>query len=94
MGGATVMRFSDDNTVIPKWILYHLRKYGNCCCGREIVKKLGREKILQLLRKDGYPCILRIVYDDMFHKPRRKVKYPRDAYYILEIECVVKSYFI
>ena len=77
MRGATVMRFSDDNTVIPKWILYHLRKYGNCCCGREIVKKLGREKILQLLRKEGYPCILRIVYDDMFLQNTNLIHSPK-----------------
>ena len=88
------MNFSDDNVVIPQWILHHLRKYGNCCCGREIVKTIGRDRILQVLRKEGYPCILRIIYDDMFHKPRRKVKYPRNTYYIKENTCVDKSYII
>lgn len=85
------MDFSDEN--IPLWIVHHLKKYGNCCCGREIVKQLGKEEILHLLRKKGYPCILRIVYDDLF-KPKRRVKYPRNAFYILEIECVLHSYYI
>lgn len=88
------MNFSDEGSIIPGWILHHLRKYGNCCCGREIVKKIGKDNILYILRKKGYPCILRIVYDDLFYKPKRKVKYPRNAYYILEIECVVHSYYI
>ena len=88
------MNFSDGSITIPNWIIHHLKKYGNCSCGREIVKKIGREQILYLLRKEGFPCILRIVYDDKFHKPKRKVKYPRNACYILEIECVVRSYYI
>jgi len=94
MGGATIMNFSDERIVIPEWILHHLRKYGNCCCGREIVKKIGKDEILQLLKQLGFPCILRIVYDNKFYKPKRKVKYPLNACYILEIECVVNSYFI
>ena len=88
------MNFSDEKIVIPNWILLHLRKYGNCCCGREIVKKIGREKFLQSLRKLGYPCILRIVYDNKFYRFKKREKYPINAYYILEIECVVKSYYI
>lgn len=88
------MKFSDEEMIIPEWIIHHLRKYGNCCCGREIVKKIGREKFLSLLKEKGYSCILRIVYDKKFEKPLRKVKYPLNAYYILEIECVVKNYFI
>lgn len=88
------MGFSEEKIVIPDWILHHLRKYGNCCCGREIVKKIGRDKILRILKQQGFPCILRIVYDNKTYKPKKKVKYPLDAYYILEIECIVKSYFI
>ena len=53
------------------------------------------DEIFEILkRKVQEGVVVRIIYDDMFHKPRRKVKYPRNAYYILEIECVVKSYFI
>lgn len=87
------MKFSKEENKIPDWILHHLRKFGNCCCGREIVKKIGREEIIEVLKKEGYPCVLRIIYDNT-HNYKRKVKYPLDAYYILEIECVVKSYFI
>lgn len=87
------MKFFEQKQEIPDWILRHLRRYGNCCCGREIVKKIGKENIIEVLRQEGYPCILKIVYDNKY-KHKRKVKYPRDAYYILEIECVVKSYFV
>ncbi len=87
------MKYQEEDIKIPDWILRHLRRFGNCCCGREIVKKIGKEKILELLRKEGYPCILKIVYENKYKK-HRKIKYPVDAYYILEIECVIKSYFI
>lgn len=92
MEGATLMGFSYENK-IPEWIIFHLRKYGNCCCGREIVKRIGKEEILKELKKEGFSCILRIVYDYKY-KPMRKVKYPVNASYIIEIESVVKSYFI
>ena len=88
------MDFQEENTEIPDWILRHLRKFGNCCCGREIVKKIGKEKIIEILKRQGYPCVLKIVYENKYLKRRRKVKYPLDAYYILEKEFVVKSYFI
>ncbi len=87
------MKFLDDKKQIPDWILSHLRKYGNCCCGREIVKKIGRERIIEILKDEGYSCVLRIVYENKY-KVKRKRKYPVDAYYILEIECAVTSYFI
>lgn len=88
------MKFQEENTEIPDWILRHLRRFGNCCCGRDIVKKYGKDEFLELLRKEGYPCILKIVYENKYKMHGRRVKYPVDAYYILEIECVVKSYFI
>lgn len=94
MEGATIMEFLDESIEIPEWIMFHLRKYGNCCCGREIVKRIGRDKILYLLKQKGFPCILRIVYDNRFYRPIRRVKYPVNASYILEIESVVNSYFI
>ena len=95
MEGATIiMKFSDEKNKIPEWILHHLRKYGNCCCGREIVKKIGREKIMDLLKEEGYPCILKIVCDNKYnYMVERKRKYPINAYYILEIETVVKTYY-
>lgn len=87
------MNFSESNSEIPSWILHHLKKYGNCCCGRDIVKKIGRDEIINLLKTEGYDCILRVIPDKEF-PPRRKTKYPIHAYYILEIECLVRSYFI
>lgn len=87
------MKFSKKKTEIPDWILNHLRKYGNCCCGREIVKKYGKSKIIKLLKEEGYPCVLRIVYENRY-KHSKRLKYPIDAYYILEIECVVNSYYL
>ena len=51
------MKFQEENIEIPDWILRHLRRFGNCCCGRDIVKKYGKDEFLELLRKEGYPCI-------------------------------------
>lgn len=78
---------------IPSWILQHLNKYGNCCCGREIVKKIGRDEIIDVLKQEGYPCILKVIYDRKYVY-KRNLKYPKDAYYILEIESNIKSYFL
>lgn len=96
MEGATIiMKFSDEQDKIPEWILHHLGKYGNCCCGREIVKKLGKEKIIALLKEEGYSCILKIVYDyKCNYMAEKRRKYPIDAYYILEIEPVIRTYYI
>ena len=88
------MKFSGVDSEIPEWIFRHLRLYGNCCCGRDIVKKIGKEEIINILKDKGYNCILRIVPDDKFHPPKRRTKYPVNAYYILEIECIVRRYYI
>ena len=88
------MNYSDHQSGIPEWILRRLRKFGNCCCGREIVKKIGKDEILDLLKKEGYNCTLKIVYDKSFRPPKRRTKYPINAYYILEIECIVRSYYV
>ncbi len=84
------MKFSDE-IQIPEWILQHLRRYGNCCCGREIVKRIGKEKIIEVLRKKGFKCILKIVYEDDYIVKRR-TKYPIYAYYILEMEEKIRIY--
>lgn len=88
------MQVSESISEIPEWILGHLKKYGNCCCGRDIVKKIGKEEILTQLKDEGFNCILKIVPDNKFHPPKRRTKYPVNAYYILEIECIVRSYYI
>lgn len=88
------MKFSESLSEIPEWILGHLKKYGNCCCGRDIVKKIGKEEILSQLKDKGFNCILRIVPDKSFRPLKRKTKYPVNAYYILEIECMVRSYYV
>ena len=53
------MDFQEENTEIPDWILRHLRKFGNCCCGREIVKKIGKEKtnVRYQFKKLSWKCI-------------------------------------
>lgn len=88
------MNVSDSLSEIPEWILGHLKKYGNCCCGRDIVKKIGKEQILSQLKEKGFNCILRIVPDNRFYPLKRKTKYPVNAYYILEVECIVRSYYV
>lgn len=84
------MKFSDD-IQIPEWILQHLRRYGNCCCGREIVKRIGKERIIEVLKVHGFDCELKIVYEDNYHV-KRKTKYPVFAYYILEVETKIITY--
>lgn len=65
---------------IPAWIFSCLDQYGNCACGRNIVKKLGQEELLDILEKDGYPCDLEILAD-----PKDKSQYPKDGTYILTL---------
>lgn len=74
--------------LVPKWILNHLKLYNNCACGYDIVKKLGKEKLLELIREAGYDCSLRII-PDLGVKCKRKLKYPPNAYYILDVEKVL-----
>lgn len=84
------MKFSDD-IQIPEWILQHLRRYGNCCCGREIVKRIGKERIIDVLKLYGFECVLKIIYEDNY-RVKRKTKYPVFAYYILEVETKMITY--
>lgn len=74
--------------LVPKWILSHLRLYNNCACGYDIVKKLGKEKLLELIREAGYDCSLRVI-PDPDARSKRKLKYPPSAYYILDVEKVL-----
>lgn len=74
--------------LVPKWILSHLRLYNNCACGYDIVKKLGKERLLELIREAGYDCSLRVIPDPDV-RCKRKLKYPPSAYYILDVEKVL-----
>ena len=72
---------------VPDWVLRNLKNYGNCACGYEIVKKYGKNKLLNILMEKGYECNLRIVREPTISNSYfgRKKKYPKDAYYILEV---------
>ena len=48
---------------IPSWILQCLDQYGNCAYGYTITKQYGEEKLLSVLKDNGYPCKLGIVTD-------------------------------
>lgn len=87
------MKCSSQKT-IPDWIVNHLNRFGNCSCGRDIVRKIGREEIIRLLSEIGYNCSLRIVPEFRYMKLDKRIKYPFHAYYILEIENPITSYFI
>lgn len=63
---------------IPDWILQCLDQYGNCACGRAIVKKHGKEKLLERLEEIGYPCELEILAD-----AKDSSQYPKEGTYIL-----------
>ncbi|MDY5233826.1 MAG: hypothetical protein SPH17_09510 [Faecalicoccus sp.] len=72
-------------TKIPEWVLQCLDQYGNCACGRNITKKMGKDKLLDELEALGYPCELEILSDQ-----KEKNAYPKEATYIL----ILKSHEI
>ncbi len=74
--------------LIPDWIIKNLKLYGNCACGYDIVKKVGKEKLIERIKEYGYECSLRIIPDPDV-RCRRKMKYPPSAYYILEVDKVL-----
>lgn len=85
------MKFSKNEIEIPEWIIIHLKKYGNCCCGRDIVKKHGKENLIIALKYYGFNCSLRIV-PDRYCRKNFKNKYPKNAFYILEVNSPIKVY--
>lgn len=68
-------------TKIPEWVLQCLDQYGNCACGRNITKKLGKDKLLEELESLGYPCELEILSDQ-----KEKSAYPKEGTYILTMK--------
>ena len=66
---------------IPAWIKQCLDQYGNCACGRAITKKFGKDKLLEALEKEGYPCNLEILSDI-----KDKNAYPKDGTYIVSLK--------
>ncbi len=74
--------------LIPDWIIKNLKLYGNCACGYDIVKKVGKEKLIERIKEYGYECSLRIIPDPDV-RCRRKMKYPPSAYYILDVDKVL-----
>ena len=66
---------------IPAWILQCLDQYGNCACGRAIVKKLGRENLLEELAAGGRACELEIISDQ-----KDGSALPKDGTYILTLK--------
>lgn len=76
--------------LVPRWIISHLKLYNNCACGYDIVKKLGKDRLLELIRETGFDCSLRVVPDPAI-RCKRKLKYPPSAYYILEVEKVLSK---
>lgn len=86
--------YSKDSKEVPKWIINHLNKYGNCSCDRKYIKSVGIENLLKKLEKEGFNCELRIVYENPKSKYKKKVKYPIDAYYILEEISSLRIYYL
>lgn len=69
------------SSIIPAWILQCLEQYGNCACGRTIVKKMGKESLLKALADAGYPCELEILSDQ-----KDKSQFPKDGTYIVSVK--------
>ena len=80
--------------IIPQWIINHLDKFGNCSCGRDLIKHVGKENVIKQLEKIGFDCDLRIIYENSKDRFKRKSKYPLNAYYILEVKTPIKIYFL
>lgn len=70
-----------NNIKVPNWILQCLDQYENCACGYEIVKKYGKDKLLDFLESKGYPCELEIISDQ-----KDKTQYPKEGTYILQMK--------
>ncbi|MDX8417536.1 hypothetical protein [Absicoccus intestinalis] len=62
---------------IPDWVYQCLDQYGNCACGRNLTKKLGKEGLIQELEANGYPCELEILSDSTDEE------YPKEGTYIV-----------
>lgn len=71
---------------IPDWVIQCLDQYGNCACGRNLTKKLGKEKLLEELESMGFPCTLEILSDQ-----KEKAAYPKDGTYILTLQKRIKK---
>ena len=59
-------------TKIPEWVLQCLDQYGNCACGRNITKKMGKDKLLDEL--------------EILSDQKEKSAYPKEATYILTLK--------
>lgn len=66
---------------IPEWILSCLDQYANCACGIKIVKKLGKDGLIEALEEKGYPCELEILGDT-----KDGTELPEDGTYILTLK--------
>ncbi len=66
---------------IPAWIISCLEQYSNCACGIRIVKKLGKDGLIETLEEMGYPCELEIIAD-----PKDPSELPEDGTYILTLK--------
>ena len=80
--------------IIPQWIINHLEKFGNCSCGRDFIKNVRKDNVIDMLKNIGYNCELRIIYENAKDRYRSRSKYPLNAYYILEVKTPIKIYFI
>ncbi len=48
----------------------------------QLLKKIGKDNLLQILENEGYPCELEILSD----QKRQKSAYPKDGTYILTLK--------
>ena len=79
--------------IIPQWIINHLDKFGNCSCGRDLIKRVGKENVIKQLEKIGFDCDLRIIYENSKDRFKRKSKYPLNANIIFEVKHQLKYTF-
>ena len=55
--------------MLDKYIYRNLEKYGNALISESLYKKLGKSKILKILKEKGFNCNIKIIklsYIDIF----------------------------
>ena len=67
--------------MLDNYIFRNLEKYGNALISESLYKKLGKSKILKILKEKGFNCNIRVVKTPIFHENKSY----NDITYILEV---------
>lgn len=68
--------------MLDRYIYRNLDRYGNCLISNHLYKKLGKTKILEILKQNGYNCDLRVVKT----LEKNKIRLISDTSVIIEVK--------